>query len=508
MNHEKITERQIILAMLVSDDYMKQVRECYRPEYMRSDAAGRITRWAVEYYDKYNKVMQEGITEVYVDKIKKEHISEEVVEQIENILESISDEYDRDQFNFEYIADKTEIYFQARAIELNNEKVQVLLDNGDVEEANALIANFSPPKRKIAQDIDLSDPAILERVSQAFAETAHPLFKLPGALGELINEHLLRDCFVALQGSEKRGKTWNLMELALKASKQGCNVALFQAGDMSEKQQLRRIAISRAHLSDKAEYTGWQYVPVKDCLLQQTDQCTRPERESELSLFKQKYKREDITKDMLLEAAAENPEYEPCRNCSKIIGIPWLKKVNLGSPITEDQARQEFQRFFVNNGRRFKLSTHAAQTLTVKDIEHKLDEWEKDNFIADVVVIDYADLLVSSVKEFRHSQNDIWMNLRGLSQKRHLCLITATQADAKAYETNTLTLQNFSEDKRKYAHVTAMFGLNQDKTGREKELGILRYNIILAREGDFNANKCVCVLQSLKQGRAIITSYW
>ena len=66
-------------------------------------------------------------------------------------------------------------------------------------------------------------------------------------------------------------------------------------------------------------------------------------------------------------------------------------------------------------------------------------------------------------------QNEIWKNLRALSQSRNCLVLTATQADAKSYEKNVLTMSNYSEDKRKFAHVTAMYGLNQDKHGREKK---------------------------------------
>jgi len=69
-------------------------------------------------------------------------------------------------------------------------------------------------------------------------------------------------------------------------------------------------------------------------------------------------------------------------------------------------------------------------------------------------------------------------------------------------------MENFSEDKRKYAHVTAMYGLNMDHKGREKELGILRINEIVIRESDFNNQTQVHVLQNLRRGQPCLTSYW
>ena len=157
-----------------------------------------------------------------------------------------------------------------------------------------------------------------------------------------------------------------------------------------------------------------------------------------------------------------------------------------------------------------KLSSHANGTLSVKQIRAMLSVWEKqDEFVPDLIVIDYADLLIGETKEFRHLQNEIWKDLRRLSQEKGQPLVvTATQADAASYERNKLTLSNFSEDKRKYSHVTAMYSLNQDTKGREKEIGILRIGELLIREGDFSVGNEVYVLQNLRRGRPVISSFF
>jgi len=148
-------------------------------------------------------------------------------------------------------------------------------------------------------------------------------------------------------------------------------------------------------------------------------------------------------------------------------------------------------------------------TLTVGKIRSLLSLWEKrDGFVADLIVIDYADLLTSERGgEFRHQQNEIWKALRGLSQEFHCLVVTATQADAASYEQKRLKLKNFSEDKRKYAHVTAMYGLNQDPNDREKQIGLMRINEFVLREGDFANVIEVYVLQKLKKNRPLLGSY-
>jgi hypothetical protein len=141
-------------------------------------------------------------------------------------------------------------------------------------------------------------------------------------------------------------------------------------------------------------------------------------------------------------------------------------------------------------------------------IRSKLSIWAREGFVPDVIVIDYADILTTETQmEERHKQNKIWKQLRSLSQEGHCLVVTATQADAKSYESGLLHMKNFSEDKRKYGHVTAMYGLNQDKDGREKNIGLMRINEIVLREGDYNTSKTITVLHNLRRGRPFLGSF-
>jgi hypothetical protein len=153
--------------------------------------------------------------------------------------------------------------------------------------------------------------------------------------------------------------------------------------------------------------------------------------------------------------------------------------------------------------------TYPNKNLTVKEMERRLDQSEKeDGFVADVIILDYADIVVAPhIRDFRHEQDNIWANLRGLAQKRFALLATATQGDAKSNKSNILTVDNFSEDKRKIGHVTALFGLNRDPEGREARLKMIRLNKIVAREGDADPYETVTVLQSLGQSIFLLTSF-
>jgi len=53
-----------------------------------------------------------------------------------------------------------------------------------------------------------------------------------------------------------------------------------------------------------------------------------------------------------------------------------------------------------------------------------------------------------------------------------------------------------------------MYGLNQDKDGREKQIGVLRINELVKREGGFDTSFIVTVLQRLELGRPFLGSYY
>jgi hypothetical protein len=319
--------------------------------------------------------------------------------------------------------------------------------------------------------------------------------------------------------TEKRGKSFWLLDMAIRATMSRKKVAFFQAGDMTEDQQLLRVASYVSNLPTNDKYTGQVFVPRRDCLRNQLDICDKEERRGPFGCFTGgEYTEDDIRKKLerrsLIEAWEDfGEDYIPCTFCDEYndhrLGVPWLVPTEITHSVTIDEAKRAFQKRFIDKNRRFKMSTHMNDSLTVTRIRQICDKWEKDDgFIPDVIVIDYADLLVpEKFQEFRHGQNEIWKNLRALSQQRHALVITATQADAKAYEKDLLRMSNFSEDKRKFAHVTALYGLNQDKHGREKKLGVMRINELVKREGEFDSTSTVTVLQNLNLGRPYIDSY-
>jgi len=518
---QEFIERRIVTGLIVSPEYLERIHLLWNPTLLESPEIRTVASWCIDYFEQYKTAPDTNIQDIYLEQLRSGKISRSEGQYIEELLDDLSEEYGRGtKFNAAYLYDRTIQYFKSQELELHNRQVQNLIDRGEIEEAEKLASSYKPT---ILEDkeigLELSSEEAKIRMERAFQQTYQPVISYPGALGEMLNSQLIRGGFVTFLGSEKRGKSYFLLDMAMRAIRQKANVAFFEAGDMTEAQVLRRIGIYTAQRSDRIQNCQARYRPVGDCFYNQNDTCTRPDRNCDHGIHS--YEKDDYNTlfhesspmQVLIDWYEANPDYEPCdsSSCPDRRGAVWIKSVKKCRPLNGKQAAEKLGRFFERYKRRFKLTSYAAGTLTVSEIKRVLNAWERrDGFVPDVVVVDYADLLSADdgkVSEFRHRQDHIWKSLRALSQEWHVLVLSATQADAASYTKDRLSLVNFSEDKRKLAHVTAQYGLNQDSKGIEKELGILRVNEIVVREGAFSANNEVYVLQDLAIGRPFLESF-
>lgn len=509
---DEFIERRIIIGLIVSDSFIERIYKNWNSDLLISPTARMLARWSIKHYKKYHKAPGRDIEGIFAHHLKK-GLSQERGEDIENILESLDDEYTHTTFNVEYLLDQTRDYFKERHLRNLSGSIQNELDGGNIIEAEQLASTYQSftTDKDDRLSIDPFTKKAKPVIEQAFAERAKPLIKFPKAFGEFINYELVRGGFVAFMGPEKSGKTFMLMETSIRGVRNGCNVVFFQAGDMTERQQIRRLGIYLTQRSDQERYCKELLVPQVDCIYNQTDECDSDMREgnSGIDIDSQKEIRE-LTYNNLSEKLEEFPDHEVCYNCQKHKGAIWFRKRELVNPINGKIAYKAFRKFERRYKARFRLSSFPNETLSNSQMESLLTVWEKrDGFIADVITVDFGDIMASDSDtirlDFRNQQNKIWQRLRRLSEERHCLVITATLAAASSYGKDWLSMIDFSEDKRKYAHVTAMYGLNQ--TDREKRIGIMRINELVVREAFFDRKRHVTILQRLEMGRPFLGSY-
>lgn len=503
-------EKAIVIGLIVSTDYARRVQPVYHNDLLAVPFARTVAGWCLDYLKQYGQAPDRQISDIFA-----EHVNTLDVEQaamIEDFLAGLSDEFEHAEagkFNTNYLFDKTVARFDARNQELLVADVRALHAKGDYTGADDLIRGYRRVEAPGGTGIEpFTDNEAIR--SALDTDKSLELFKLPGALGELVGP-IEREDFIGILAPEKRGKSWRLLDLAVRALRAGCNVAYFDAGDMSQDQVVRRLMTRVTGRSPKRG--GPQRQPVLDCWKSQADECRNPRRASRCGCtlevikdgmpVKQRVKFEDV-----------DPRYVPCILCvhddpHAFKGAVWYELVD-SDQLTAAHAVEAGKRIADRSRKRFKLSCHANSTLTVVGMEAVLDRWERDDgFVPDVVLADYFDIFApedGKAREERHVHDARWRAGRRLTQVRHCALITVTQSDAAGYDQRSLRLKNFSEAKSKYAHCTKFWALNQ--LPEEKRDMIIRLATLIAREDDFDVLREVVIAQDISRGQPYLFSYF
>ncbi|MFH1506331.1 MAG: hypothetical protein ABIE94_05090, partial [archaeon] len=132
----------------------------------------------------------------------------------------------------------------------------------------------------------------------------------------------------------------------------------------------------------------------------------------------------------------------------------------------------------------------------------------EDDFIPDIVVVDYADILKPSSYASKEKRleviDDIWKNLARLAGEKHCIVITGSQGNRGSLNKDQMEEGDVAEWIGKLAHVDVFVTLNQNST--EKKMGMVRMSVLEHRHKDFNPDQNVIVLQKLDAGQPLLDS--
>lgn len=434
-------ERTLLAAMILHTPVLEQIalHTAGNPKPFRSKWSNVIAGWCLEHFAQYQKAPRKAVRNLFTQYAAASR-DEEAVETIETFLVGLSEEFSdhSTQVNKRFLVDLASRHFQKIQLERMAQNVLSALDKNDVEDAESCRTSYSG---KAFASSDWIDPTQPEVILKALQDTeGQSLIQFRGDLGTFLSPHFERDGFIAFVGPEKRGKSYWLLEVVWQALIQRRRVLYYIVGDMSERQVIRRL-ITRAIRR-----------PLR------SGSINRP-----ISIVRQKKGGVDVEID---------PRSYP-------------------EPVSQSKAVHTMKDLLKKTGTkisRLKMRCVGGNSLSASDIERDVYTLSHSGWIPDVVVIDYSDLLASELTaknlDFRHQINASWMILRRIASDNHLLLVTATQAAASSYGANTIKKSDFSEDKRKNAHVTGMLGINQ--TAEEKSQGVYRLNWVFLRDGGWS----------------------
>lgn len=454
-------ERRTLTGMVVSTEVLSRIAAKWDTDQsgmFASPYANIIGQMCVDHFERYSNAPGRDITSLF-EAWADDNADTETVEIVDRFLTSLSGSYAKlkKETNPELIIDQAAELFNRVKAQRTIAAAEGHLENGDTTKALAAFDKFRKVEMGAGQWIDpLRDE---DAIRQAFEGKTEPIITYPGSLGRFFGSALERDGFIAIQAPDKTGKSYLLQDIAWTAMRQGRKVAFFEVGDLSQHQIMRRFMVRAARH------------PVKPCTLFIPKGITVDGKLSEVESDERVF-----TKSLVWGQAFEA--------CQKVI------------------ARSK------SDSSLLRLSVHPNSSISVNGIRAYLERWEKDGWMPDVVVCDYSDILapVNGTSDTRDQINMTWKLLRRMSQELHCLVVTATQSNAGGYGADTQGRKNFSEDKRKLAHVTGMFGINQDN--EEKKKGVCRLNWIVLREEAFVETDCCYIAGCLGIASPAICSWY
>lgn len=451
-------ERAVLYAMLTDQTVLARVAAKWERNLLGAGWMSEVARHAVGYYGKHGTPPGRLIRNELKGWLKR--VPESVGEAVAGFVRGLDDYAKAAPPDPTGLVELAERVFNLAKVDALIEDLKQAIANNDTTAVKNKLDAHRPVVLKPEDGIKvMTDAAAVERT---LAVPAGGLFRLKGDVGEFCGNVFERQAFVCLFGVEKSGKSYMLMDLchaALMTAK--LKVAMFQCGDLSESDTLKRWY---ARLLNRPVEAGTYQYP------------TGLRRSS---------------------GGVEVDTEERCQP-ARMAQIPTVAALD-----------KKMRAVFKTKFDPLRLVVRPSGTLTVPEAELVIQGWRADGFKPDVVCFDYADILACSNPRLdkRDQINDVWLKLRSLAIKYDCLVLTASQAKAKAYGIQTLMdMSHFSDDKRKLAHATAVMGLNA--TTEESDQQVMRLNWIVRRNAKANSKRAVYAAGCREEAKVLIHSVW
>ena len=488
-------EEKIVTAAIMSDAFLKQIYTIYDPAYLKSPFAQRVMKWAIEYYESYEKAPKNHIKDIYdIEKNKIEEAEEKIIAAF---LTKLSQQYEMEtqEINDDYYVDTALKYFELRELEITSGNVQKLIEVGKIDEAKEQFENY---KKVVRQTSGWYNPFDKKNIIATFEDSNEILFSFPGQLGEMIGG-FERGWLFSVVGKFKGGKSFLLQEIAVQALLKRLKV-VYVSLEMKRRNLDKRLY---RRLCAMAEGDRNFIYPAFDCEKNQSGECKKPERKNRIRL---------LTDDDEIPEFDPESDYKPCCVCRKTNPkeyefATWFESIKR-PPISVSaivKKTNSFKQMFGSNNLRVK--TYPRFSASISDIKRDIDTLEVvEGFVADVIIIDYAQIIKPEGKFGKEYEgyDIIWKQLSGLAEERHCLVATGSQV-----ERGTITKAQIEQDGLagwvgQLAHVDLMFALNQTK--EEKRNKLIRVNMLVHREREIDEDTSCVLLQQLELAQPALDS--
>jgi len=438
MKREKINsinERDFVTSLIISDKCCKVLIPYINLDYFETDYSRIIVDWIIQYWKKFKQCPKDDITSLFIthqDEIQDESLKDLTASFLQNIAES-----NLNINNEDYLLDKGRDFIDSRALKVYTEQLTACLEVNDMEKARKIQTKYKKVSETETNEVSLFSKDSVKIIQDALNTVDEELLVLPECLNKVTGK-LHRNDFVAILAPPKTGKSFFMQYLGIEAVKQGLNV-VFVSMEMTRNEVIQRmwkmLYGSKSGIIPEGIYEGARIVKDPD--------------DSE------KYKSELF--DIRVKSSAGK-------------SVSYLQKQSTTA-----------------NGHKggLRIIAYPMYDASAEDITQRVEELaQTENFVADVVIIDYADITkpMGGGSETRNQLDVIWKHLRGFAAKFHCLMITASQTNRTAWKSANVDGSSIGEDFRKLAQVTSFVSMEQSP--KMKQSKIMRIRNIAVRNGD------------------------
>jgi len=494
-------EKRIVTGLVVSTQFLQQVGNRIELDYFTNSYLKTIASWCLAFYEEHKKAPYKHIKDIFESEVHS--INEADGELIGDLLNTLSEQYDVDALNVDYLKDTTNDYIRMRELEILVNNISVLKEKGDLSDAEDLIKDFKKVQITVGMDhiINPGDMEQKEALYRKMAEEEANFFQLPGDLGKYLG-NFKRGDVVGYFAPAKAGKSWvltNHYKNAILSKKK----TIFWSAEMIGTEVNARADKAFFPMVDMLDGQGEYTFPVFDCIMNQTGDCDKR-----------------MSPVIVLEGTEliSDPSHVVCTKCRNSYNGKFVPTVYQDTIFRNQLDIFTLQDKFYNKDRTSKnfvkqmgkygrISAPPKYSLSYDWMMQDLDNlFARDNFIPDILLLDYIDILnVDSTHDDYRLEDERWKILAKLAGATNTLVVTVTQSNKAGFTAGHLTTEHQGGFYGKVRHVNLMVGLNQNEGQKEK--GIMEFGITEARSMHYIPGQTCTVLQDLKSGQSYLDSY-
>ncbi len=501
---ETAIEEKILTLLITNDSFCRDIVPIMRLEHFQSEYIRKIAAWAKGYFDEYQKAVYTHIQDIFEFERSEGQLQEAEVSLIGVFLNKLSKKFVEDdvKINLIYVVDEAVRYFKKRGLRVKSEKVQLLLDNDRVDEAEAEMGSYKQIAKETSKWRNPFDEAYVRKMDSPEIKENTTLFRFPGKLGSVCGD-FKRGELVGVLGKFKSGKSWFTQEMAILAMSQGYQVAYISL-EMTEEELTERFY---RRLTGRPEETGEVLYPIFDCEKNQNATCDKSQATNRIRL---KY----VPDDPLFPAYFSDirNSYVPCNYCRDIDRFNYNPSVWFIS----SQKKRFGTNKLIKKLKGFKLMAgcgdirfipYSAFSANFDQISRDLDKlYYDEDYLADVIVIDQIRILAPTTKNLDGYQlmDYNWKMAKKMAGDRNALVISPHQTTKSGLKKKSLSSDNIADYVGIFGHVNKLYAINQSPA--EKRSKMMRFGVIGSRNNKFDENQQVMLLQNFDVGEVILDS--